>query len=253
MLERFRRLRGTPKAFWVQAIAFALSAGLFAMLGHWLPTPWAWVFFQAGFSVLLCRWFASDPWWVWIHLGFFPVAFLTSQFRVAPGWYLALFVLLALVYGSHFRSQVPLFLSNTTTADTLLGLIPADKPLRFLDFGSGLGGVVLHVARHRPHSHCEGVEGAFLPAMAARLLALGQGNADLRWGDFWKTDLSGFDVVYAFLSPVPMPALWEKACREMRPGSLLISNSFTIPGVKPVRVVRVDDRRSTQLWLYRIP
>ena len=83
--------------------------------------------------------------------------------------------------------------------------------------------------------------------MAGRLMAFGQKNCHLRWGDFWKTDLSEFDVVYAFLSPVPMPALWEKARLEMRKGSLLVSNSFIVPNVKPKRVVEVGDRRKTRL------
>jgi hypothetical protein len=75
----------------------------------------------------------------------------------------------------------------------------------------------------------------------------------LRWGDFWKTNLAEFDVVYAFLSPVPMPALWEKACLEMRKGSVLVSNSFVIPNVKAKRVIEVGDRRKTRLYVYVLP
>jgi hypothetical protein len=32
--------------------------------------------------------------------------------------------------------------------------------------------------------------------------------------------------VYAFLSPVPMAEVWRKASTELRPGALLVSNSF---------------------------
>jgi hypothetical protein len=65
--------------------------------------------------------------------------------------------------------------------------------------------------------------------------------------------IAGFDVVYAFLSPVPMPRLWAKACEEMKEGSLLISNSFEVPGVKPARVLQLDDARRTRLLIYKVP
>jgi hypothetical protein len=78
-------------------------------------------------------------------------------------------------------------------------------------------------------------------------------NTRLIRGDFWQSSLADFDVVYAFLSPVPMPALWAKALREMRPGSYLISNSFEILRAKAETVIKVRDRRDTRLYCYRIP
>ena len=255
LLTRLRQLPGTPKALAVQLAAFVLvlgAYGLAARLGVPMPV-WLPVLLQGVIAAALSRWLHSDRWWIWIHLLFAPLALAASLLRIAPGWYFGLFLVLAVVYGSHFRSQVPLFLSNATTEAMLVGLIPADRAVRFLDFGSGLGGVVRAVASARPLARCEGVEGAMGPALLARLLSLGRRNCQLRWGDFWKTDLGSYDVVYAFLSPVPMPALWEKACREMKPDALLVSNSFLIPGVKPIRTIQVDDRRSTRLYLYRVP
>jgi hypothetical protein len=38
----------------------------------------------------------------------------------------------------------------------------------------------------------------------------------------------------------------------MRPGSLLVSNSFAVPGIAPERVVDVGDARGTQLLVYRL-
>jgi hypothetical protein len=48
--------------------------------------------------------------------------------------------------------------------------------------------------------------------------------------------------VYAFLSPVPMAEVWRKASTELRPGALLVSNSFPVEGVEPEQVIEVDDR-----------
>jgi hypothetical protein len=58
-------------------------------------------------------------------------------------------------------------------------------------------------------------------------------------------------VVYAFLSPAPMPRLWEKICAEMKPGSLFISNSFPVPGQAPDRVIEVDCSPPRPLYCYQ--
>jgi hypothetical protein len=48
-----------------------------------------------------------------------------------------------------------------------------------------------------------------------------------------------------------MQALWLKTRTEMKPLSLLISNSFPIPGVTPENTLEVADRRQTNLFCYR--
>lgn len=69
--------------------------------------------------------------------------------------------------------------------------------------------------------------------------------------NLWQENLTDYDVVYAFLSPTPMNALWDKVQREMRPGSLFISNSFAIPEVATSHIVEVDDARGTKLYCYQ--
>jgi len=67
--------------------------------------------------------------------------------------------------------------------------------------------------------------------------------------DLWRKSLAQYDVVYAFLSPVPMSDLWRKARAEMRPGSLLVSNTFRIDGVPADTVIPIaGGRRSLYVW-----
>lgn len=192
----------------------------------------------------------SAPWWRWIHLGFVPMVVGAIQLGIAPGWYLAAFLVFALVYWSSFRTQVPLFLSNRRTAEAVAGLLPAERPAKLLDLGSGTGSLLRPLARMRPDCRFEGLESAPAPYALSRLLSRSQPNISLARGDFWNISWSDYDVVYAFLSPVPMPWVWEKACTELRPGSLLVSNSFPVEGVAPESVIEVGDRRGTQLYCY---
>ena len=191
-------------------------------------------------------------WWRLIHLCFAPLAWTVSQLAIDPGWFLLAFVVLLLVYRGAPGGQIPLYFSNRQTARALAELT-ADRPgMRFIDLGAGIGSLLAPLARQRPDAHCTGVENAPAAWLAGRLRTARQGNCDWRWGDFWRIDFAAFDVVHAFLSPAPMAALWTKAQREMAPGSLLISNSFAVPGADPDRVVEVDDGRRTRLYCYRL-
>ncbi|MBP8132955.1 class I SAM-dependent methyltransferase [Zoogloea sp.] len=192
----------------------------------------------------------SAHWWRWIHLGFLPLVVGALQLGIPPGWYLAAFLVFALIYWSSFRTQVPLFLSNRLTAETVAGLLPAERPAKLLDLGSGTGSLLRPLARMRPDCRFEGMESAPAPYALSCLLSRAQPNISLARGDFWLIPWSDYDVVYAFLSPVPMSRVWSKASAELRPGSLLVSNSFPVEGVEPESVVEVGDRRHTRLYCY---
>lgn len=194
-----------------------------------------------------------ERWWWLIHLLFSPLLLAAGHLGIAPGWYLGLFVLLSLVYWTSFRTRVPLFLSNRQTVDAVRVWL-GDKPsARFLDIGSGTASLLRPLARCFPSWQFCGIESAPLPHLVARMLARGQTNLELQRGDFFAQDWGGCAVIYAFLSPVPMQQVRDKAFQEMSAGSTLISNSFPLPDVIPDGIVEVADRRGTRLYCYTIP
>lgn len=189
--------------------------------------------------------------WLPLQIGL-PFAVFGAQTMAIPAWvFLSSFVILALVYSNSARGRVPLYLTNPKTRAAIAALLPP-RPHRFADLGCGLGGVVLGLARLRRDSRFVGIESAPIPLMIAffRAALAAPGNVRLRFKDFWKADLGEYDVVYCFLSPVPMADLYRKARAEMRPGSRLISNSFAVPDVPPTDIVDVADRRGTRLFIW---
>ena len=119
--------------------------------------------------------------------------------------------------------------------------------------GAGIGSTTVPLADQMPDSQFTGYENAPLTWLIGRLLSLGRPNISWRWEDMWQAQLGEYDVVYAFLSPAPMPDLWKKVCAEMQPGSLLVSNSFPVPGVVPDRIIEVDCTPPRPLYCYTRP
>jgi len=202
--------------------------------------------FAAVFSLVL----KGPAWWLPIHLAFMPLVVLASRLELDPAWYLGGFLLLLAIFWRTDRSRVPLYLSNATTAAAVATLLPP-TPCRVIDLGCGDGALLRRLARSRPDCSFLGIEHAPLPWAWAKAAAARLPNCEIRHGDFWKQGLGGFDVVYAFLSPAPMPVLWAKARKEMRPRALLVSNSFAVADAIPENTVEVADRRATRLFCYR--
>lgn len=235
-------------------LAQVLGAFLaFALAGYLVPdlwnTPLALALTQGVMAATISLIFRGPPWWLPIHLAFLPLAVLASRLPLASSWWLVGFFLLLAVFWRTDRSRVPLYLSNRTTADTLATLLPA-APCRVLDLGCGTGSLLARLSRARPDCQFTGIEHAPIPWLVGRLRSLGQANLRIELGNFWPHPLAEYQVVYAFLSPEPMPRLWQEACARMAPGAMLVSNSFPVPGVAEAALVQVQDGRHTRLYCY---
>ena len=215
--------------------------------------PWPMVCIAIGVVALGTSHYCSQPWW-WqvIHACFAPLLFGAHSLAVDPKWYLLALILSSLVFRGAVSGQIPLFLSNRQTVQKLLDITQNEPNLVLLDIGAGTGTVIRQLASARPDARFSGVENAPLTWLIGRLRTIGLANCGWRFGSLWDISWADYNVIYAFLSPAPMAELWAKATREMPDGSLLISNTFAIPGVEPSREVRVGDRRDTCLYCYRI-
>lgn len=199
---------------------------------------------QGVIAATLTRWRGMAFWWVPIQL-LFPVAVMVLHAARLPSWIFLLgFVVLLALYWTTFRTQVPFYPSNHATWQAVAAMLPFDRPVRFMDIGSGFGGLVLHLAASRSDGLFAGIEVAPLPwsvsALRARFARHRCNGPMFLRGDYRRLDFATYDVVFAYLSPAAMPALWEKARAEMRTGALLLSYEFAIPGVEAPIVVQPE-------------
>jgi len=262
------KLPPSVTALLLQSLAFLLAL-LCLRIASLSPQPLVFALLVGALAAVLSHFAGLARWWLPIQLLFAPAVVLMLKLHLPSGFFLAAFLVMLVVYWSTFRSQVPLYLSSKRVWQTLEELLPpadlsspASQPpsagtgnnFTFMDMGSGMGGVLTHLASVRPDGLYCGVENAPLPYLLSRLrIKLGNySNCRVQWGSLWTCNLAPYDVVFAYLSPVPMAQLWHKVKQEMRPGTLFISNSFAVPEHPPQYSITLDDMHHSTLHIWHM-
>lgn len=214
---------------------------------------WQLALAQGSVAALLSHIGRQPAWWPPLHFGFFPTILLAQQASVPSWFYLGAFLLLVLFYWSSFRTRVPLYLSDRKAWQALMPLLPTTQAFRFIDLGSGLGDVPMYLEPRFPQGRFYGTEIAPAPWLISRLRAwFKRSRVVFLRRDYTALDLAEYDIVFAFLSPAAMPALWQQAQDQMRSGSLFISLSFAVSSNQPDHVVTLAEGERHTLYAWRM-
>lgn len=191
--------------------------------------------------------FGLPRWWIPIQLVFLPLAWAALTLALPPLLWLGLALGVFLVYRNSATRRVPLYLSGPDAWSALAARLP-HPDARVIDLGCGLGGLLLGLARRCPQARIDGIESAPLPWLVATLRCLREPRIRVRYGDIGRLDLGAYDLVFCFLSPQPMLALWLKARAEMRAGSVFASLEFPVPELPADETVVLSGGRTLYLW-----
>ncbi|HOY87955.1 MAG TPA: class I SAM-dependent methyltransferase [Methylotenera sp.] len=214
---------------------------------------WSLCFLQATLSASLAVIFKQAPWWRWIHFAFPFAVFVMLQWQIPNEFYLISFIVTASLFWTTFRTQVPFYPSRPAVWYEVVKLIPIQPSTKLIDIGSGLGDMSMVVAKSRPNCQAEGIEIAPLPWLVSQVRArLKRSTARFQLGNYNELNFADYDIVFAYLSPAVMQALWQKAHLEMRPNSLLISLEFEIKDWPPSFMIMPKDG-SPKLYVWRMP
>ena len=187
-------------------------------------------------AAVFSQWHRLTWWWIPIQLFFTPGLLAVNALSIPPTAFLIIFVLLLGVFWSTFRTQVPLFLSGPAVWDAVEALLPV-KPVRCVDIGSGIGGLILALSARRRDCEFVGVEIAPLPWLISAIRGrMRNSAARFTRRDYRTLDLAEFDVVFAYLSPAAMPAVWQQAQTQMRKEAMLISYAFDLADITPDQI-----------------
>lgn len=240
------------RALFAQLFGVAATGLLAWIMPQLIRDVWLLAIAQGIAAALASRALRQPAWWWPMHLLFAPAVLAASTLQLPSELYLAVFILLALVFWGTVKGDVPLFLSSPAVVEVVAEIVDDERARRFADLGAGVGSVAVPLAKHFPLLAVEAWERAPLPWAVTALRGRRLPNLAVHRRSFWECDLAEYDVVFAFLSPAPMPELAEKVRREMRAGTLLVSSSFPVPGWVPETELEIEGRRKTVLFCYRI-
>lgn len=159
---------------------------------------------------------------------------------------LALFVhaTASVVNGFRFAPFVPTEKERVATMIECARILPG---MHVLELGSGDGRICIAAAKQG--ALAVGYEADPVLVAWSRISAKWQnvsGVAFVRaniWAISWPPET---EVVFVYGLPKFMGDVWEKACRELRPGTRLISHAFPVPGKTPL-----EERGA--IFIYEIP
>ena len=149
-------------------------------------------------------------------------------------------------------TQGALYVSTSRVRiSAFLDAVPMKAGQLLVDIGCG-DGRVLRQVRRRYEVRAVGYELNLLAYVKAKLLCFGRKNIQIRWRNFWTVDLSDADVVFCYLFPDVMRNLAAKLKSDLKPGAVVVSCNFHLPGFSPERVLRPGNSlHNDPIYVYR--
>jgi SAM-dependent methyltransferase len=172
-----------------------------------------------------------------------------------------IFVALVLSYDHYERLVgVPTFPTMPTIGRKMIELLRADSAAKsaqnytIVDLGSGSGQLTRRVALAMPEAQVIGIELSYIPWLrsVARQKLFGPKNLTYQRIDFWPYDCAGIDAVLTYLPGKVMERLGQKLRAELKPGALIIANTFALGGNwTPYETLSLRAPFKTPMYLYR--
>ena len=133
-----------------------------------------------------------------------------------------------------------------------INAVPMRAGQTLVDLGCG-DGRVLREAQKRYGVHTIGYEINPMAYLKARIFSFGQNKIKIKRENFWEADLSDADVVFCYLYPDVMNKLAAKLAAGLKPGAVIVSSNFSLPGFVPSQVLRLESRwHNDPMYVYHL-
>jgi predicted RNA methylase len=171
--------------------------------------------------------------------------------------FLVLFVLFLVLFFAtalaHIFFLVPYVPTRNDVAGKMIEMAGIKAGENVFDLGCG-DGRLLFLAENKAKIRCVGYEVApliYLFALVRKLIA--RSKVKIKFKSFFRADLRKADVIFCYLFPGVMTKLEKKIRKECKKGTRIISNTFHMPGMKPVRVIEKNPAKGLPtIYLYRL-
>ncbi len=179
--------------------------------------------------------------WIWIF-----IILAGGLFALKIIYVLSIALVLPVTQGALYVS------TSRTKISAFINAVPMRADQKLVDLGCG-DGRVLRKALKRYGVRTVGYEINPLAYLKARIFSFGSSKIKIRRQNFWEADLSDADVVFCYLYPDVMKRLAVKLAAGLKPGAVIVSSNFSLPGWVPSKIVKLKHSlHNDPIFIYRI-
>ena len=113
----------------------------------------------------------------------------------------------------------------------------SQRPLKIIDLGCGVGGLLLPLAKKFPQHQFVGYDWDFFVCQILKLRARKLSNLTVVRDNFMHADLKQYDLLLCFLDTKAAEDLSLKMKQEINPNALIVSSAFELKGLTPTNVL----------------
>ena len=124
---------------------------------------------------------------------------------------------------------------NKINFQNLFEFLKKEGARKFIDLGSGDGRVVMDFARAGFESYGVEINPLLVWWSKLKIRKLGLKNAEIKWGNLWKTGLAKFDIIFIFHFKTANSFLVKKFKRELKGNTIIISTGFPLVGLELIK------------------
>jgi cyclopropane fatty-acyl-phospholipid synthase-like methyltransferase len=159
-----------------------------------------------------------------------PLLFIVFVFILAVSYLLKI---IGLAYPLLFWGAIYVPTSEKRV-EQMIGLLDLNSAHKAADLGAGDGRLVIAFAKLGIESHGYEIN-PFLVLLGRKNIKKAglENKAFMHFKNLWQEDLKGFDVITLYGMRHMMARLEKKLDKELKPGSMIVSNYFTFPKWKP--------------------
>ncbi len=138
--------------------------------------------------------------------------------------------------------------------DLIQSEIPKNLKKDILELGSGFLTLAIPVAKLFPDTKVIAYETSLVPYLISKIYIyfFKLPNINLIRKDFFRSDLKNAGLIICYLYPKAMDNLKIKFENELVKGTFIVSNTFAVPDLKPIKTFIVNDLYQTKIYLYKI-
>lgn len=144
--------------------------------------------------------------------------------------------------------------SNKATIERMLKEARLKKNQIIYDLGCADGRLLIR-AEKKYGTHGIGYENAPIPFLLAHLNKWWHSSTiEIRFKNFFNDSLKEAQTIFLYLSPEVQKKLSPKLKKECKKRTLIVSNTFHIPNLKPYKIIPKNKIKKTKtIHMYKLP